>query len=77
MRRALLVLAGLGVAGLGVLALLPSPIDAVTYRARGLPWFDLYDEHLPAVAAVARLAGLKAAAFDAGAPGPPDDGRPG
>ena len=37
MRRALLVLAGLAVAGLGVLALLPSPIDAVAYAPPPAP----------------------------------------
>jgi hypothetical protein len=27
----------------------PCPIDARTYTAHGLPWFDLYDEHIAAV----------------------------
>jgi hypothetical protein len=37
----------------------PSPIDAQTYRERGLPWLDLYDEHMPAVPGSARLRGLR------------------
>lgn len=37
----------------------PTPIDTAAYAAAGLPWFDLYDEHLPDVAPSERLAGAK------------------
>ena len=46
----------------------PSPIDEQTYRERGLPWFDLDDEALPAVPSATSLRNLK---------GLPDEAPPG
>ncbi len=40
----------------------PSPVSAKTYAQHGLPWFELYDEHAPTVAASATLAGVKSVA---------------
>jgi hypothetical protein len=37
----------------------PTPIDAQTYTAYSLPWFDLYDETAGDVAAPDTLAGIK------------------
>jgi hypothetical protein len=37
----------------------PTPIDARTYVAHGLPWFDLYDEDLPHLPPAAPLIGVK------------------
>jgi len=37
----------------------PTPIDAKTYVAHGLPWFDLYDEGLPHLPPAAPLIGVK------------------
>ena len=34
----------------------PPPIDAATYTAHGLPWFDLYDEDMPDLPAATTLA---------------------
>jgi len=36
----------------------PSPIDAQTYTKLGLPWFELYEEHMGDVAAPAPFAGM-------------------
>ncbi len=39
-----------------------SPVTAASYAAGGLPWFDLYDEHLPALdptGALAHVASIK------------------
>jgi hypothetical protein len=35
----------------------PTPVDAATYTARGLPWFDLYDEERGDIQPSGRLAG--------------------
>ena len=35
----------------------PTPVDAATYTARGLPWFDLYDEERGDIEPSERLAG--------------------
>jgi hypothetical protein len=40
----------------------PTPIDAATYTAHGLPWFALYDEARGDIAASARLAEAKTVA---------------
>jgi len=37
----------------------PTPVTARMYTDRGLPWFDLYDEHKGDVAAREILAGVK------------------
>jgi len=37
----------------------PTPIDASTYTAHGLPWFELYEEHQADVAAPEALSGAK------------------
>jgi hypothetical protein len=37
----------------------PTPIDAATYNAHGLPWFDLYDEAQGDIAPSTRLAQAK------------------
>jgi hypothetical protein len=37
----------------------PPPIDAATYTAHGLPWFDLYDEEMPDLPASPTLTGVK------------------
>ncbi|MBC7782693.1 MAG: hypothetical protein H7144_02555, partial [Burkholderiales bacterium] len=43
----------------------PTPIDAQTYTKYGLPWFELYDEQLAAVAGSKRLAEVKSLAAHA------------
>jgi hypothetical protein len=40
----------------------PTPINAKSYNDSGLPWFDLYDENLPAVAPSPILAAVKTVA---------------
>ena len=37
----------------------PTPVDVRAYMAAGLPWFDLYDDHLGDIEASAVLAGVK------------------
>jgi hypothetical protein len=37
----------------------PSPVTARDYAAHGLPWFELYDEHLGALPGTATLSGVK------------------
>jgi hypothetical protein len=37
----------------------PSPVSADSYKAHGLPWFDLYDEGAPALDTTGKLAGVK------------------
>jgi len=37
----------------------PTPVDAKTYGAHDLPWFDLYDEGLPHLPPAAPLIGVK------------------
>ncbi|MCM1982629.1 hypothetical protein [Lyngbya confervoides] len=37
----------------------PSPIDVATYIRYGLPWFDLYDEAIPAIAGAKDFAHIK------------------
>ena len=37
----------------------PTPIDAATYNAHGLPWFDLYDDAQGDIAPSTRLAQAK------------------
>ncbi|MCA9576318.1 MAG: hypothetical protein R3B40_22945 [Polyangiales bacterium] len=37
----------------------PSPISASSYKAHGLPWFDLYDEGASALDTTSKLAGVK------------------
>jgi hypothetical protein len=37
----------------------PTPIDAQTYAAHGLPWFELYDEGLPHLPPAPPLSGVK------------------
>jgi hypothetical protein len=37
----------------------PTPVDARSYTTRGLPWFDLYDEHRHDLPASGRLAGVR------------------
>ena len=34
----------------------PSPISADSYKAHGLPWYDLYDEHAAALDVTPELA---------------------
>jgi hypothetical protein len=37
----------------------PTPVDVRAYMAAGLPWFDLYDDHLGDIGASGVLAGVK------------------
>ncbi|MDA0162206.1 hypothetical protein OM076_18180 [Solirubrobacter ginsenosidimutans] len=37
----------------------PTPVDVRAYLAAGLPWFDLYDDHLGDIGASGVLAGVK------------------
>lgn len=37
----------------------PSPVTAKEYAARGLPWFDLYDEHAPSLKGTRTLKHVK------------------
>lgn len=37
----------------------PSPVTAKEYAARGLPWFDLYDEHAPSLKGTRTLKGAR------------------
>ncbi len=40
----------------------PSPISADSYKAHGLPWYDLYDEHAAALDVTPELASVKSVA---------------
>jgi hypothetical protein len=37
----------------------PTPVSAKSYTQAGLPWFELYDEHAPALDPTAALGGVK------------------
>ena len=54
-----------------------TPVTAKSYAKAGLPWFDLYDEHVPTVSPTATLKAVKSVkAMDAqtfGAPLQDDD----